>query len=229
MVLIIHFIHFISKPLCLQDIEGPISWNGIHHSASLIQLLVNSLFNTGVSERPNSWISIAILKNVSVCFSLSCFLVLISCLYVQICPLLLQSFAWEHVYFVKRRDQHLISLLCHADCRTSLTGKAKANQNWHSGLTLNKAKMLIEKNEFAKLITEKCVALLGISLSRVLGSGTMGALGMTGRFTACVPLASPERVEPFWQVKWVCYMGSLGMVLSLLYLLAFWTQGLCLL
>ena len=137
----------------------------------------NSLFNTGVSERPNSWISIAILKNFSVCFSLSCFLVLISCLYVQICPLLLQSFAWEHVYFVKRRDQHLISLLCHADCRTSLTCKAKANQNWHSGLTLNlKVQMSI---------TEKCVALLGISLSRVLGSGTMGALGMTGRFTAC--------------------------------------------
>ena len=70
-------------------------------------------------------------------------------------------------------------------------------QNWHSGLTLNKAKMLFDKNAFAKSITEKCVALLGISLSRVLGSGTMGALGMTGRFTACVPLASPERVEPF--------------------------------
>ena len=78
----------------------------------------NSLFNTGVSERPNSWISI--LKNFSVCFSLSCFLVLISCLYVQICPLLLQSFAWEHVYFVKVRDQNVISLLCNADCRKSL-------------------------------------------------------------------------------------------------------------
>ena len=46
--------------------------------------------------------------------------------------------------------------------------------------TLNKVKMLIKKNAFAKSITEKCVALLGISLSRVLGSGTMGALGMTG-------------------------------------------------
>ena len=163
-----------------------------------------------MSSKSNSWNSIAILKNFSVCFSLSCFLVLISCLYVQICPLLLQSFAWEHVYFVKGRDQNVISLLCHADCRKSLTCKAKPNQNWHSGLTLNlKVQMSISK---------KCIALLGISLSRVLGSGTMGALGTTGRFTACVPLASPERVEPFWQVKWVCYMGSLGMVLSLLYL-----------
>ena len=54
MVLIIHFIHFMSKTLCLQDIEGPISWNGIHHSAFLIQLSVISLLNTGVSVRPNS-------------------------------------------------------------------------------------------------------------------------------------------------------------------------------